>query len=937
MQDRRGWLAIEIRFSYPSGHFLGLTTFNDRSLVVAAIVSFLYMSPRFRRFSVKKIRPVFLGVLLAGLLFPLHAIAQDGTVSGTLLSALDGQPVSNAAIQLRAPGGVNETGLSNAQGRFRVVVPAGTYWLVFEQFGYETTRIDGIVVVSGQTVEIQIRPTPVALILNPIVVSPSRQEQQALQAPTATSVVREEDIEGRVGLSIADHVSTIPGIDAAPTGMMRTALVARGFNDPFSTALLVRTDNRYANLPSNRLNALYMLPTTDLDIERVEVSLGPASALYGPNATNGVMHLITKSPIDYPGSTISIAGGERSTFQGMFRSAWSAPSERFGLKLSGQYFRGDDWTYTDPVEVAAAAANPANPFIGAARFVAERWSGEVRFDYRPDEDTEFVTILGSNTTLNQVEVSGAGRSMVDGWINSFAQFRFRKGRLFAQAFGNFSDAGDSFFLRTGLPAIDNSRMWVGQVQHGVDVFGNTALTYGLDLQRSDTRTDGSITGRYESDDIVDEGGAYLQTVTDVSSIVQAIGALRVDYHNRLDDPVWSPRVGLLITPVEGHTFRATFNRAFRTPSVLDLFLDVLAGSIPIAPGFEFDIRVVGASENGYTFDECAGGVGGFCMRVPGLEGQLPADATLLWDQFVGAIAPALADLLPNPGASVGTVLRRFSPAGAAVGDPFPLDLVGPRDIEPLRPRIDNTFELGYKGLLRDRLLVSGNIYYQQIRDFVGPNVVETPSVFLDPASTSVYVNAQLQPLVDTGAIAQADVDALVAGLVQIPMGTVGPAQWDAADILLTYRNIGDVNLWGFEAGAEFIANPRFSFAGSIGHVSEDCFDLDNDGSCFSPEDRALNAPKWKGSISARYDNEAAGFFTEARARFISGFPQAAGVFVGDIESYSVVDASVGVKFSRFPQASLLLSASNVFDNGYRPLIGAPELGRLTMLRLRYDF
>ncbi|MDH3297134.1 MAG: TonB-dependent receptor [Gemmatimonadota bacterium] len=855
-------------------------------------------------------------------------------MSGTVISSLDGTAVGRAAVELHAAEGVGAEGVTDEQGRFRLQVAEGSYWLLISQFGYGTQRIEDILVVAGETVALPVSLVPNALILNPIVVSSSRQAQPALEAPTATSVVREEDIASRVALSTAHHAMSVPGVDAAQSGMMRTSLVTRGFNDPFSVSLLLLTDNRYAALPSTRLNAFYMVPTTDLDIDRIEVSLGPASALYGPNATNGVLHMITKSPIDDPGSTVSFAGGERSAIQGMFRTAWADEDRKFGVKFSGQYISGDDWTWIDPAEVAAAEADPTNARIGATDFHSERWSGEARLDYRPDDDSELSGSFGATRIEKQTEVSAAGRSIVDGWTYSYAQLRFRKDNLFAQVFGNFSDSGDSYFLRTGLPAVDNSRAFVAQIQHGADIGDRSHLTYGVDFQRSDTRTGGTITGRYEDDDTVDEIGAYVQDVSDITDHVQFVGALRFDSHNRLEDPVWSPRLGLVVTPTDGHVFRATFNRAFRTPAVLDLFLDLVSGSIPIAPGFGYDIRAVGASENGYTFDECPGGVNNACMRVPGVEGQLPADATLLWDQFIAALAPGLESFLPNPGSQVSSVLRRLSLAG---GDPFPLDPVGARQIDPLRPRIDNTYELGYKGLIDDRLLLSTSVYYQQIKDFVGPITVETPNVFLDPASTAAYVNAQLEPLVSGGQLTQGDVDALVGGLASIPFGTVTPSVWDAADILLTYRNLGDVNLWGFEVGAEYIASPTLTFGGSLSHVSEDCFDLDEDGACFSPEDRALNSPKWKGQVMGRYHDESSGLLGEARARLIGGFPQAAGVFVGDVDSYSLVDLTVGYRFQRFPNATLTLTASNVFDDRHFPMIGAAEIGRLVMLRLRYDF
>ena len=64
----------------------------------------------------------------------------------------------------------------------------------------------------------------------------------------------------------------------------------------FTGALMSLVDNRIARIPSLRANVYSSLPTADEDIERIEVALGPGSALYGPNSANGVMHILEFFP-----------------------------------------------------------------------------------------------------------------------------------------------------------------------------------------------------------------------------------------------------------------------------------------------------------------------------------------------------------------------------------------------------------------------------------------------------------------------------------------------------------------------------------------------------------------------------------------------------------------------------------------------------------------
>jgi iron complex outermembrane receptor protein len=863
--------------------------------------------------------------------------AQDGVLAGMVTDSLTGDPIAGVEIEIvRGFGSTVGSAVSGADGSYRLRVPAGRYSVVVSSFGYVTRRFDEIEIAAETTSPLAVVLQPQALALNPLVISASRSLEKTLDAPAVVYLVQEEEIGERVAPTPFDHVRNLPGVDASQASLQQSYVVTRGFNNVFTGSLLVLTDGRYAQLPSARLNANYMIPANDLDVERIEMTLGPGSALYGPNATDGVMHIVTKPPIDYPGTSVSVAGGERSLFHGMFRSA--VAGEKVGFKVSGEYFRGNDWESLDSVEEAAREADPDNPLIGARDFTAARWSAEARFDARPDERTEVVVTAGHNMTDRQLELTGVGRGQQIDYRFSFVQGRFQRDRFSVDLFGNFTHSGDSRLLRTGEVALDMSRLFAGRLQHGIVLGSRLSLLYGLDVQRTEARTNGTINGRFEDDDTVDELGLYVHSETELTDQLELVAAARVDFHNRLSDPVFSPRVALSFTPGEGHRLRASFNRAFITPTGINLFLDLRAALIPIIPGFiTYDVRAVGVPESGYTFGECAGGFNNLCMRSPIVPGVSPADATLAWDALVGAIAPDLATLLPNPGNLVGTVLRRLD-LGAEPGEsPFPLDPEGPTDITGLVPTISNTFEIGYKGLLGGRLFVTPSVYFTHLEDFVRQLAPETPQVFYDPATTAAYVNQRLGPLVEAGIIGQGDIDALVAGLAAIPVGTVSPEEWDSPAVLLTARNYGTFNLWGWDISAELLATSQLSLTGTMSYASEECLDFDEDGSCFSTTDVALNAPQFKGGLSARYEWPTAGVFAEARARFVGSFPMNSGVYVGTVDAYTVFDIAAGAPLPWFPGASVQISASNVFDNRHREFVGAPELGRFILARLRYDF
>jgi len=97
-------------------------------------------------------------------------------------------------------------------------------------------------------------------------------------------------------------------------------------------------------------------------------------------------------------------------------------------------------------------------------------------------------------------------------------------------------------------------------------------------------------------------GAYLQTTTRLSDRLDFVAALRVDDHEHLQDPVVSPRAAFVFAPNDRHTLRATYNRAFSTPGTNGLFLDIVAGRIPILPTVGYNIRASGVGTTGFTFN-----------------------------------------------------------------------------------------------------------------------------------------------------------------------------------------------------------------------------------------------------------------------------------------------------------------------------------------------
>jgi outer membrane receptor for ferrienterochelin and colicins len=893
------------------------------------------------------------GVLAALVVLGSPLAGQQGTLTGRVTDKESGNPLNGAQVQVVGAGGANAGGvLTDAGGQYRVSLAPGTYSVVVVMVGYETARVNGVSVPASGDGTADIRMTSRALALNPVVVTVGRgQQEKALDAPAALSVVPEARIQERAAVTPVEYVKALPGVDVVQTGLTQSNTVTRGFNNVFSGALLVMEDNRYAFVPSLRFNAYNMIPATPLDVQRVEVVLGPAAALYGPNAAEGVLHIITSSPIDDPGTKISLAGGERSVFQGAFREGVKV-NDKVGFKLSGMYFRGNDWMYRDSVEVQAARQPNANANVANRDFNASRFGGEARLDLRPWNDGEVVFSYGLNQLVNSIELTGIGAGQAKAWRYQYGQVRMKKGRLLAQAFLNKSDAGNTYLLRTGQPIVDRSWMGAAQAQYGFNLGDRLDVITGVDLQRTNPVTDGTINGANENNDQINQEGAYVHTTTKLSDKFDLVAALRVDHHNRLEHLNYSPRAALVFKPARDQNFRFTYNRAFSTPTSNNLFLDIVAAQIPITTGIGYDVRTLGVPETGFTFnDTCAGGVQNYCMYSPFAPGtRLPANGATLWD---GVLVPlALSD--PQIQAAIAQMGMTPQQFGAIISTPAPGQIqstlrrfnqevatfipdAGPTAVDRIRPTIYNTFEVGYKGVINDRLSLSASLYRNYIKDFVGPLRVETPSVFLDATTVQSFLLARLTSAGVPAAAAGPLAAGLAAEAAQVPLGTVAPDQHPSSDLVLTYRNFGNVSLWGSDVGFDYLATDRFSVNGSLSWVSKECFDFNNDGSCTSAVDISLNAPKYKGSLGVRYDDKVSGIEADGRMRYSDGFVMNSGVYIGPVDSYTVFDANVSYQLRWVSGASVSLTVTNLFNDMHNEFVGAPKIGRLALVKVRYDF
>ncbi len=937
--------------------------------------------------------PLPLLLLLAAFALPVSAQQQSATISGTVTDGEAGLPLPNANVY------VSETGtgsVTDLEGRYTVSgLEAGSYTVLFSFTGYQNQeRV--VELAAGQTLSLDVALAP-GIELDPIQITAGRRQEKVLDAPASIDVIDARELQTEIVASTVKALRNVTGLDMAQTGLDRYEVVLRGFNNTFSGATYVLTDYRQAAVPSVGVNFHSSMPTTSVDIERIEIVRGPGSALYGAGVDNGVIHYITKDPFTHRGTTVSVTGGQRSVL-GLEGRVAHVFGQKLGVKFVGQYGRGNDFSLEScaPELVQAGRFSECPDAVDAVQLAIDGIQRDTDIskaimnataEYRFSENTRLIATAGHSTT-SSVLLSGLGAIRADGYTYTFGQLRFQSGGFFAQAYVNTNDAGKSQ-IYGGEKVVELSNTWSAQAQYNFQMArGREQVVIGADLELTRPNTDGTVFGRYEDEDNIDEYGAYLQSTTRIASGLELVGAARADYNTVIDDLRISPRLGIVAKPALGHSLRATYNHSYSSPSVTSLFLDIIGGVIP---GTDIKLRGRGVS-HGYTWERnpaylAAGATTDLVASslIPGQEGaavpvgigtgllyglifdalgstppeDIAAQLTALGIPVTAPVVGLLLDLL-NP---EQTVVDGFSPGVMGILnlseqtiDNFPTDLA---PVSAIKPRTSQTYEIGYKGIFSEKVLVALDAYYGQTKNFVGSLQIKTPFVLVPTLAADltrdiaagIAGNAVLAGLLGGFGLTPEAVAAIIVQLANetggLPNATTPIAivetrenkqgEGNTPELMVTYPNFGTVSYYGLDLAIQYLASRKLSLFGNVSWVNDNFFSADEIGEDDPSLAISLNAPSLKTKLGGVY-RHSSGLELTASGRFIQGFPVISGPYVGDVEDYFIMDLGMGYSFvGGLSGLRAGINVSNIFDSNHREFIGAPKLGRVAVARLTYAF
>ncbi len=385
----------------------------------------------------------------------------------------------------------------------------------------------------------------------PIVISATKVEQPITESPSSISVITAEDIRRSGATNIADLLRRVPGLDVLRISPSDAQISARGFNESNNNDVLLLIDGRSAYVDFFGIVVWDDLPIVLEEIERIEIIRGPGSALYGANAFSGVINIITKTPEQAKGTTLSATVGEFDTYTWTFMNA--------------NVF--DKWSYK-----TVASWNEANSFEDREENNHEMFKGSALLQYEFDTDSRIYVSAGVNdgdgNTLTRT--SGFER---DGTFG-YAKLNYDYGDWKFQGFYNLIDI-DVIASDGEERSVVNNTFDI-EMQHSFDPWEKHTVTWGANY-RHNRVTSHEIIGRNERDDLL---SLFVQDQYRMLDDMTFTTGIRFDSHP-LTGLHFSPRASLVYEPWESHIFRASVSRAFRNPSSVESYLDL---NILLAPG-----------------------------------------------------------------------------------------------------------------------------------------------------------------------------------------------------------------------------------------------------------------------------------------------------------------------------------------------------------------
>lgn len=925
---------------------------------------------------------------------PVNDIAENITVSGTVYDADTGDPL--VGVNITVEGRVVGTSTNN-DGEFSLTVnedPPIT--LNISIIGYVSEQIE---ITEENVTGLRIEIREQTIMGSDVVVSASRVEERVIDAPISIEKIDAIGIQQAAAPTFYDAIANLKGVDFSTQSLTFKSVNMRGFSANGNTRFVQQIDGIDNQAPGLNFPVGNVVGISDLDLESAELIPGVASALYGPNAINGILLMNSKSPFEYPGFSAMVKTGvnhieeiddDMSLYQDYSARYAKSFNDRLAFKVTASYLKAQDFVASDRRDTGPATfgaiergdtqrgdnrvysglnvygqplltiGNIADGLIAGggaqgAQIAAIRTllpDGEAGA-FTPDgfiensfidnttESLKFGSALHYRLSNNYELIGqfnwGSGstvytandRFILDDFIIWTGKLELQNPNYFLRAYTTQENSGDSYAANTvasrineqtfipayfstfagartqgatieeahglaraagreaqpqpgseqfqdlfneirdipisegGAKFLDRTSLWHAEGQYNFQNIidpNSINLIAGANVRRYSLNSEGTLFALDDNGDefTLDEFGTYVQASKSIlDNRIDLQGSLRYDKHQDFDGQ-FSPRLSAVFSITDNQNIRASFQRGFRIPSTQDQLIDLDVVSR----------RLLGNNE-------------------VIIDRYLIEENLTYRSESVDAAREALVE-------------------GATAGQAR--ELLLPVELEPFRTEKVSTFEVGYKGLINNRLFIDAYYYYNIYNDFIAEigMVQGVPNgIRQDPGN--------FDSTTDEGK------DAIINQTVR--------TQSYGIDI----NADGNVRSHGFAAGAEYSLLDGYKLGGNLSYneliTQQDLLDQGFRAS--------FNTPKWRYNLSVSNRKLTSNFGFNVTYRWQDAFYWESSFGDGVMPAFGSMDAQINYRLPVY-NSILKIGGSNILNNRYETSLGNPTIGALYYVSLTFD-
>ncbi len=919
---------------------------------------------------------------------------EDETVISGIVTDTEGEPL--AGVNIRVDGKVIGTS-TRPDGTFSLTVQQDPpFTLIVSIVGFTSQRVE---ITEAVVDDLEIVLEEETISGGDLVVSASRVEESILKSPVSIEKMDVLDIQTSASPSFYDAISNMQGVDFSTQSMTFKSINTRGFGANGNTRFVQLIDGIDNQAPGLNFSVGNIVGISELDLESAELIPGSASALYGPNALNGILLMNSKSPFEYQGLSFNIKQGvnhidseveDPSLYQSYDFRYGNVVNNKFAYKVVASYLRAQDFVaqdYRDQSGIVERGDYPRNDRrvfngvniygddilnLGAiadgviagggsqgaqvaairslypdgpnGNFSAPGFREEEFVDntteslklgtalhYRINDNYE---ILGQyNIGFGSTVYTANDRFVLDDFNIWTAKLELRNPNFFLRAYTTQEDAGDTYAANTVATRINQISyitpyfQTFGQARtQGASVEeahqaadqaatasqqdylpGSPAFERAVDSLRALSIAEGGalfldksdlyhVEGMYNFSELVDpevveliaganyrmydlnsegtlfayedvaneeefdinEWGAYLQASKSfLDDQINLQGSVRYD-KNEYFDGQFSPRVSATFTVADQHNIRASYQTGFRIPTTQDQFINLdvvsrllIGSNQTLVDRYRFETNTV------YT-----------------------------------AQSVQEAQQISNSG-------------GSAADARAALEAV---EFEEFKTEKVETYEIGYKSLLFDKLMIDAYYYYSSYTDFIAEiqfvqGVPNGPGE--DPGTFDADSDDGKDAIINGGVVTQEygfDVNA-----------------------------DGTVNSHGWGLNVDYSLPKGFNIGGNVSYNKL----LDQDDLIDQGFRASYNTPEWRYNVRLEnrevIDNVGFNFTYRWQDAFFWESSFGAGV----IPAYGTLDAQFSYKLNQY-NTILKLGGSNVLNERYTTSFGNPKMGAIYYFSVTFD-